>query len=305
MQVPRLLGNERFKQALAPFFKENFPQAAIIEGAAGLGKKTAAFDIAQALMCAGEAPPCGRCGPCVRMQAGSHPDYRLFNPEGGPVKVDDIRQARRLSFIRPSEAAQKVFVVNDAGRMNVQAQNALLKVLEEPQQTVFLLLCQQAEQLLETVRSRCVRFRLDPLPEEEIRRQLEQRAPQASPEDRESAAARCGGSLGQALRRLEEGPGKTEELAARFIQALEQSELAALKVCLEAGALPREEFGRFCDESCLGLWELAKKNPEKGWALPVYDYLRRLRVRVEANASASAMSGALAAYCGGLLFAQS
>ncbi len=82
-------------------------------------------------------------------------------------------------------------------------------------------------------------------------------------------------------------------------------ELAALKVCLEAGALPREEFGRFCDESCLGLWELAKKNPEKGWALPVYDYLRRLRVRVEANASASAMSGALAAYCGGLLFAQS
>ncbi len=304
MQLPRLLGNERFKKALAPFFRENFPQAAIIEGAAGLGKKTAAFDIAQALMCGGEAPPCGRCGPCVRMQAGSHPDYRLFNPEGGPVKVDDIRQARRLSFIRPSEAAQKVFVVNDAGRMNVQAQNALLKVLEEPQQTIFLLLCQQAEQLLETVRSRCVRFRLEPLSEQEIRRQLEERAPQAAAEDREAALARCGGSLGQALRRIQEGPGKTEALAARFVRALEQSELAVLEACLEAGALPREEFGQFCDESCLGLWELAKKSPEKGWTLPVYDYLRGLSARVEVNASASAMSGALAAYCGGLIFAQ-
>ena len=302
MQLPHLLGNERFKQALAPFFKENFPQAAVIEGAAGLGKKTAAFDIAQALMCRGEEPPCGRCGPCVRMQAGSHPDYRLFNPEGGPVKVDDIRQARRLSFIRPSEAAQKVFVINGAGRMNVQAQNALLKVLEEPQQTVFLLLCRQAEELLETVRSRCVRFRLEPLSDQEIRRQLEERAPQAAAEEREAALTRCGGSLGQALRRLEEGPGKTEALAGRFVRALEQSELAVLEVCLEAGTLPREEFGRFCDESCLGLWELARQSPEKGWAPAVYDYLRGLSARVEFNASASAMSGALAAYCGGLLF---
>ena len=80
--------------------------------------------------------------------------------------------------------------------------------------------------------------------------------------------------------------------------------MAVLEACLEAGALPREEFGQFCDESCLGLWELAKKSPEKGWTLPVYDYLRGLSARVEVNASASAMSGALAAYCGGLIFAQ-
>ncbi len=305
MQLPHLLGNERFKQALAPFFKENFPQSAIIEGAAGLGKRTAAFDIAQALMCLGDRPPCGHCGPCIRMQAGSHPDYQLLNPEGGPVKVDDIRQIRRLSFIRPSEAAQKVFVVNGAGRMTAQAQNALLKVLEEPQQTVFLLLCEQAEQLLETVRSRCVRFRLEPLAEAEIRMELGRRKPEAAPEQVEHALSRCAGSLGQALRRLEEGPGKTEQLAGQFVQALERSELAVLESCLQAGALPREEFGRFCDESCLCLWELLKQDPEKAWALPVYEYLRQLSARVEANASASAMSGALAAYCGGLLFAQS
>lgn len=189
--------------------------------------------------------------------------------------------------------------------MTVQAQNALLKVLEEPRQTVFLLLCEQAEQLLETVRSRCVRFRLEPLAEGEIRQELARRKPETPPEQLERVLGRCGGSLGQALDRLEEGPGKAEQLAGQFVQALEQSELAVLESCLQAGALPREEFGRFCDESCLCLWQLLKKSPEKAWALPVYEYLRQLNARVEANASASTMSGALAAYCGGLLFAQS
>ena len=166
MRLSHLLGNERLKEALAPLFKEDFPQSVILEGAEGLGKRTAAFSMAKALMCQEKDGPCGHCGPCVRMEAGSHPDYRLFNPEGGLIKVDDVREIRRLSFIRPSESSQKVFVLNDSGKMNPQAQNALLKVLEEPRETVFILLCRQAEELLETVRSRCVRYALEPLPQQ-------------------------------------------------------------------------------------------------------------------------------------------
>ena len=151
MRLAHLLGNERLKEALAPLFKEDFPQSVILEGAEGLGKRTAAFSMAQALMCQEKDGPCGQCGPCVRMKAGSHPDYQLFNPEGGMIKVDDVREIRRLSFIRPSESSRKIFVLNDSGRMNPQAQNALLKVLEEPRETVFILLCRQAGELLETV----------------------------------------------------------------------------------------------------------------------------------------------------------
>ena len=76
MQLEHLLGNERFKKALAPFFKENFPQSVILEGPPGTGKKTAAYDIARNLMCTGPQPPCGRCGACVRACPGKALEIR-------------------------------------------------------------------------------------------------------------------------------------------------------------------------------------------------------------------------------------
>lgn len=302
MELQHLLGNERFKTALAPFFRDNFPQSVILEGAEGMGKRTAAFDIACGLMCTGEHPPCGVCGACVRMRAGSHPDYRLFNEEGGNIKVDDIREIRRLSFIRPSEAQQKVFVIGGASRMNPQAQNALLKVLEEPQETVFILLCEHAMQLLQTVRSRCVRFALEELPHGVIEEELRRRHPAAGPTELAAALQRCGGSLGKALQRLENGPGKQEAMAADFVASLGKNELAVLESCLRAATLPRDEFAGFCNECCVQLCELIKGEPEKGWVLPLYDHLRELSARTEGNASVSALSGELAAFCGNLLF---
>ena len=303
MRFLHLLGNERLKEALAPLFKEDFPQAVILEGADGLGKRTAAFDIVKALMCQDSDGPCGRCGPCVRMEAGSHPDYRLFNPEGGLIKVDDVREIRRLSFIRPSESSQKVFVLHDSGKMNPQAQNALLKVLEEPQETVFILLCRQAEELLETVRSRCVRYVLEPLPQAAVEEQLERRHPEKSPEARRQAAEGCGGSLGRALRLLEGAEGKGSAAARRFLSALQQGEWQVLHACVEAGSLGREEFALFCDEACVGLWGLAREKGGEEWILSLYEYLRELSSRIQWNASVSAMSGGLAAFCGQLRFA--
>ena len=303
MRLSHLLGNERLKEALAPLFKEDFPQSVILEGAEGLGKRTAAFSMAKALMCQEQDGPCGHCGPCVRMEAGSHPDYRLFNPEGGLIKVDDVREIRRLSFIRPSESSQKVFVLNDSGKMNPQAQNALLKVLEEPRETVFILLCHQAEELLETVRSRCVRYALEPLPQSVIEEELEKRQPEKGPEARHQAAENCGGSLGRALQLLEGAEGKGSAVARRFLAALHQGEWQVLTVCVEAGNLSREEFALFCDEVCVGLWHLAREKGGEEWILSRYEYVRGLSARTQWNASVSAMSGGLAATCGQLRFA--
>lgn len=303
MRLAHLLGNERLKEALAPLFKEDFPQSVILEGAEGLGKRTAAFSMAQALMCQEKDGPCGQCGPCVRMKAGSHPDYQLFNPEGGMIKVDDVREIRRLSFIRPSESSRKIFVLNDSGRMNPQAQNALLKVLEEPRETVFILLCRQAGELLETVRSRCVRYALDPLPQAMVEEELEKRQPEKGPAARRRAAERCGGSLGRALQLLEGEESRGCAAARRFLNALPQGEWQMLAACVDAGSLSREEFAIFCDEVCVGLWHLAREKGGEEWILSLYDYVRGLSARAQWNASVSAMSGGLAATCGQLLFA--
>ena len=116
MRLSHLLGNERLKEALAPLFKEDFPQSVILEGADGLGKRTAAFSMAKALMCQEKDGPCGHCGPCVRMEAGSHPDYRLFNPEGGLIKVDDVRRSAVCPSPAPVKAARRFLCSTTAAK---------------------------------------------------------------------------------------------------------------------------------------------------------------------------------------------
>ena len=161
-----------------------------------------------------------------------HPDYQVFNQEGGNIRVDDIRQVRKLSFIRPSEARQKVFVINGAGNMNPQAQNALLKVLEEPQETVFLLLCEQAGQLLQTVRSRCVRFAVEELSEEQIRQELQRRMPEADPAAVQAAAQRSERLFGAGALPAGKRPGRRGRIGEPVFGGLEPRRTGC------AGSLP-------------------------------------------------------------------
>lgn len=295
MQLSHLIGSERLKLALAPFFKRNFPQAVIIEGDFGTGKKTAAFDIACALFCEQEDIVCGKCGACRRMNAGSMPDYTVFNEAGEAIKVDLVRDIRRQSFIRPSEAEQKVFVINRADLMNVAAQNALLKVLEEPQSTTFLLLCENDKLLLQTVRSRCMVFSTSALADEQIAGELSKKYKAFTKEQINTAVASSRGSLGRALQTIEGKASKAAELAEEFMQSAETSEMKAFETCLKIGALPRIDFLEFCDDVCLLLCDTAKKKPECQYALPMYNYIcdcaRRIYIN---NASTSLTAAAIA-----------
>ncbi len=120
--------------------------------------------VAAALLCSDPGPvPCGRCRDCRKVREGIHPDLitvrRLGDDKGKQkreISVDQIRAIIADSVVLPNEAERKVYVIEDADRMNLSAQNAALKLLEEPPRGVyFLLLAANAELLLETVRSRC------------------------------------------------------------------------------------------------------------------------------------------------------
>lgn len=124
-----------------------------------------AREIARRLVCsAAEGRPCGICRDCVKADRGTHPDIiiitRLPDDKGKPrreIYVDQIRALADDAAILPNEAARKVYIIRDAGTMNQNAQNALLKLLEEPPEfDAFILVADSPEQLLETVRSRCV-----------------------------------------------------------------------------------------------------------------------------------------------------
>lgn len=150
-------------------------QAYMISGEDGMGKETIAKAFAASILCEerkdGEYLNCGRCRSCHQIETGNHPDLRIVTHEKpNAITVDEIRtQVVSDVDIRPYQEPRKVYIIPDAQMMNEQAQNALLKTLEEPPAyVVIILLCANENMLLQTIRSRCIKLALSPLSEEVI-----------------------------------------------------------------------------------------------------------------------------------------
>ncbi len=139
-----------------------FPHASIFEDEDAERVKATALAVATALVCTGDTDkPCGKCLGCMKAQSECHPDIRVFTGGDTPnsFKVETVREIRSDAYIVPNEAGRKVYVLENANNMSAQAQNALLKVLEEPPEAVcFLLLTPDRNAFLQTVLSRCVVF---------------------------------------------------------------------------------------------------------------------------------------------------
>ena len=206
MGFEALLGNERLKEYLSASLKNNrISHFYLISGPVGSGKHTLARLLAAAVLCRGQEKPCGACVPCRKVMEGNHPDFiTVEDPEHKNVAVKIIREYREDAFIRPNESEHKIYMI--AQEMGIEGQNALLKILEEPPPYgIFLLLADNPEKLLPTVRSRCVELKMSALPEDILKDALKKEFPDASREDIAAAAAKSGGFLGQAKNLLQKG----------------------------------------------------------------------------------------------------
>jgi DNA polymerase III subunit delta' len=148
---------EQVKQGLVRAVKaQRLPTAYLFVGPAGVGKQTTALTLAKALNCAvQDGDACGRCGVCIRIDRRLHPDIHLVEPQGQVIRIDQVRQLREVLTLQAYEGRVKVAILDDAGKLTVEAGNALLKMLEEPPvQTLFLLVCQHLGSLPATVISR-------------------------------------------------------------------------------------------------------------------------------------------------------
>ena len=138
--------------------------AYILNGERGSGKKMLANLFAMTLLCeTGDNEPCGKCHSCKQAESGNHPDIiRVSHEKPNSISVDDIRtQVNNTVDIKPYQGPYKVYIIPQADMMTPQAQNAILKTIEEPPSyAVFLLLTENAETLLPTINSRCVMLKL-------------------------------------------------------------------------------------------------------------------------------------------------
>lgn len=239
--MKKLIGNEKLKKTIAEYIKcSRLPQAIIIEGEQGLGKHTAAAFIAAAALCKSENAPCLNCDTCRTVLEKNHTDIKYYAPEKSTFTVDMARAIRTEAYLKPLTSDYNIAILEHCELMNAEAQNALLKVLEEPPESaLFILLTENAGAFLTTVLSRCLLLRVTPLSNEEVSNYLESETDK-SPEEILPAVMLSEGNIGKALMFLDdEDTEEIRQLSKRFYTNLcDKNSIELLKCAYEA-----EKFG--------------------------------------------------------------
>lgn len=172
----KVVGHEQVVAHIQNAVKLNkISHAYIINGEKGMGKKMLANLFVQTLQCEkGEINPCGSCQSCVQMKDGNQPDVINVTHEKASIGVDDIRhQINNSMGIKPYISKYKIYIIDDGNKMTEQAQNALLKTIEEPPAYgIIIILTENADKLLPTILSRCVTLNLKPIHTEAIKESL-------------------------------------------------------------------------------------------------------------------------------------
>ena len=231
----------------------------LLLGPRGAGKTAAATAMAAAMNCA--AAPfagCGECSSCLRILRRRHPDVHHISAEGAFILVDQIRDSvLSVASRSPFEGKKKVFVIEEADRMNPSAQNALLKTLEEPfADTVFILLSGREEELLDTIKSRCRVVHLQRVAEEQIAEML---TASGTPVEKAFLAARvCEGDLQRALNLVASETMWDRRLTWLSIPRRLLSAVDALDIAAEIIAEAREAAKEREGEQKVAIAELAE-----------------------------------------------
>lgn len=210
-----LIGNDGTKDLLQRLAANScVPHSLLFAGPEGVGKKLFALELARLLLCPDGG--CGSCSICSRIGVfdipkpekgeefdavflSEHPDVGIVVPYKRNLRVGAIRELEREAHFRPFEAGKRIFIINDADKMNDSAANALLKTLEEPPSTTYLILItSRPDSLLQTIRSRCQMIRFAPVPAAEIESLLV-RTGRFTDDDASVAARVSGGCPGKAL----------------------------------------------------------------------------------------------------------
>lgn len=169
-----LIGQENIIKMLSEHIEQNkLANAYLITGQKGIGKKTLAYDFANAILCESHTGKCS-CSSCIKFKTKNHPNLYLIKTEEKTIKIDVIRDLMNKIERKPFENNYNVVIIEEAHKMNASSQNALLKSLEEPKNTIFILTADE-NNLLDTIISRTVIIKPRPLLEEEIEKLLKEK----------------------------------------------------------------------------------------------------------------------------------
>lgn len=278
---PLFLGNQSIKNQM----NGKLSHAYVVGGQEGSGRSLVINQLARKALCDDlHNQPCGQCKSCNKCKSHSHPDYKEYGIEK-PMSVEEVRDLQKSVLVLPNDSNRKVYVLYQSDKMLHGAQNALLKILEEPPLYVlFILVTAENLGVLETIRSRCVPMVLRPLPKDILQATLQSRyIGKVDAYQLESAIAKSSGFLGQALKILEpermerkiekvedshqfheavKGKGARRKIAKKLVEkpskgtTLSESELETLACKICRNMLLKNELEIY--RSCLVMEKMSK-----------------------------------------------
>lgn len=171
----KIYGNYKIKETLTKAVKQNtVSHSYLFIGNSGIGKKMIAKEFSKMLLCIQEEKYCGKCKSCIEFDSNNNPDFLLIEPDGNSIKIDQIRYLQKKIQEKPIISSKKVYIIDSADKMTKEAQNCLLKTLEEPPSFAILILIGSNESdFLQTIKSRCMILHFQNIENKEIKKYLE------------------------------------------------------------------------------------------------------------------------------------
>ncbi len=166
----KILGNQKIKERLEKLIHEQrILHSYLFIGIEGIGKRLIAKDFAKGILCINEKKYCNNCKSCIEFNSNNNPDFSYIEPDGNNIKIEQIREMQKRIQEKPIISQKKVYIIDNADKMTKEAQNCLLKTLEEPPEFATIILIGSNENaFLSTIKSRCMILHFMPISNEEI-----------------------------------------------------------------------------------------------------------------------------------------
>ena len=251
MGFAEIIGHHKQLEILrSALIKGRLHHAYLFVGLEGVGKRTVALALAKAIHCGAMTDDfCGECSNCARIKDGNHPDVRVIEPLAGKkeISIQQIRELERELNFRSFTGKRKIMILDPAVLMNLSAQNALLKTLEEPpENSLLILIAPNAGGLLPTLRSRCLRLSFGPLARGQVSDFLASRHGMKA-DEAQFLAAMAMGSLGAAVNLDKEELVEKRRVWIGLLSSLHAGDYQAATVAAETLASNRDEALKFLE----------------------------------------------------------
>lgn len=275
-----IIGNEKNKEILKKIIKlSQISHSYIFWGTEGIGKKIIAKEFAKKILCLENKEENCKCKSCIEFDSKNNPDFSILDLEDGKIKIEQVREMQRKVAEKPIISNKKVYIINDADKMTIEAQNCLLKTLEEPPEYItIILICSNENNLLSTIKSRCTRIFFEPIEIEKVKKYVIEN--KLFENINENIIELSQGSIGKAINLLEH-QNLYENLEKILISLLDNN-LTDIVLMAEEIYKSKEEINSILEYMNVLSLKLSKENIKY---IKCIDIIEETKKRIKANSN--------------------